>query len=80
MFYNFKGLTDNTFNHKTKGHNSSGLFQVMIMFHLLTLNNVNGFVHSGYSQTINACKDPFHDLFSSSLIDWRLLLYNVVKR
>ena len=29
---------------------------------------------------INTCKDPFYDLLSRSLINWRLLLYNVVKR
>ena len=29
---------------------------------------------------ITACKDPFYDLLSSSIINWRVLLYNVVKR
>jgi hypothetical protein len=50
------------------------------MVPFLSLNNVHGFIHSAYSQMINTCKDPFYDLLSSSLIDWRLLLYNVVKR
>lgn len=78
--FNYKSVTGNIFNHKTKGHNPIVLFQVMIMFPFLSLNNVNGFIHSAYSQMINACKDPFYDLLSSSLINWRLLLYNVVKR
>jgi len=78
--FNYKNVTGNIFSHKTKGHSPLDLFQVMIMFPFLSLNNVHGFIHSAYSQMINACKDPFYDLLSSSLINWRLLLYNVVKR
>lgn len=78
--FNYKSVTGNIFNHKTKGHSPVNLFQVMIMFPFLSLNNVHGFIHSAYSQMINACKDSFYDLLSSSLINWRLLLYNVVKR
>lgn len=78
--FNYKSVTGNIFSHKTKGHKPLDLFQVMIMFPFLSLNNVNGFIYSSYNQIINACKDSFYDLLSSSLVNWRLLLYNVVKR
>ena len=78
--FNYKSVTNNIFSHKTRGHDLLVLFQVMVMFPFLSLNNVNGFIHSAYSQMITACKDSFYDLLSSSLINWRVLLYNVVKR
>jgi len=78
--FNYKSVTGNIFSHKTKGYNPLVLFRVMTMFPFLSLNNVNVFIHSAHSQMINACKDPFYDLLSSSLINWRLLLYNVIKR
>ena len=78
--FNYKSVTGNIFKHKTKGHNPLSLFQVVIMFPFLSLNNVNSFIYSTYSQVINAGKDSFYELLSSSLVNWRLLLYNVVKR
>lgn len=78
--FNYKSVTGNIFMHKKKGHNPLVLFQTMIMFPFLSVNNVHSFVQSTYSQIINSCKDPFYDLLSSSSIHWRLLLYNVVKR
>jgi hypothetical protein len=78
--FNYKSVIGNIFNYKTKGHNPLLLFQVVIMFPFLSLSNVHGFIYTPYSQVINACKDAFYDLLSSSLINWRLLLYNSVKR
>lgn len=78
--FNYKSVTGKIFTHKKKGHNPLDLFQIVIMFPFLSLNNVHGFIHSAYSQMINSSKDTFYDLLSSSLINWRLLLYNVVKR
>ena len=35
--FNYKSVTGNIFNHKTKGHSPLVLFQVMVMFPFLSL-------------------------------------------
>mgnify|MGYP000220400293 CR=1 FL=1 len=78
--FKYKSVTSKIFTHKTKGHNPLHLFWTIVLFPFLSISNVYGFTQSSHKQILNVCKDTFYDLLSSNLVNWRLLLLNVVKR
>ena len=63
---------------KNRGYSIAEILTVLILFPILMVTTVRGFIHSRFTLT-DAGKDTFFRLMNNENINWRKLLYAVAK-
>ncbi len=63
---------------KKRGYNIAEIMMVLLLFPILMVTTVRGFIHSRFTLT-DARKDTFFRLINNENINWRKLLYAVAE-